>query len=528
MKFRATLLAAAAASLLASTAMANTLRYANQGDLKSLDPYTLNETTTNAHLGHVYEGLTRRGRDLAIQPSLAERWEVSEDGLTWRLHLRKGVKFHNGNDFNADDVVFSANRVRAQGSNFQTRVPTSSEWVKVDDHTVDVKLKSPNPILNAQWDTWYIMDKEWAEQNNTVAPTPASATTPSFSALNANGTGPFRIESHQPGVRTVFKPNDKWWDKAEHNLTEIVFTPIGSDATRVAALLSGEVDVIEPVPLQDIQRVNSSPNAKVMTGPELRTIFLGFDQTRDELLFSNVKGKNPFKDKRVRQAFYQAIDMETIKSRVMRGLATPSPLMIAPELVNFEQDFQRPKFDVEASKKLLADAGYPNGFEVGMDCPNDRYVNDEAICQAVVSMLARAGVKVNLMAQPKAQYFAKVLKPGNYTTSFYLLGWTPGTFDGHNVLFDIQGCRDNPQSSRGESNVGNYCNKEHDALTDKVLVENDKAKREDLMKQAFKIAFDDYGYIPLHQQALAWGVSNKVKLTQRADNSVLLYWARKE
>jgi peptide/nickel transport system substrate-binding protein len=257
--------------------------------------------------------------------------------------------------------------------------------VKVDDHTVDVKLKSPNPILNAQWDTWYIMDKEWAEQNNTVAPTPASATTPSFSALNANGTGPFRIESHQPGVRTVFKPNDKWWDKAEHNLTEIVFTPIGSDATRVAALLSGEVDVIEPVPLQDIQRVNSSPNAKVMTGPELRTIFLGFDQTRDELLFSNVKGKNPFKDKRVRQAFYQAIDMETIKSRVMRGLATPSPLMIAPELVNFEQEFQRPKFDVEASKKLLADAGYPNGFEVGMDCPNDRYVNDEAICQAVVA-----------------------------------------------------------------------------------------------------------------------------------------------
>jgi peptide/nickel transport system substrate-binding protein len=288
------------------------------------------------------------------------------------------------------------------------------------------------------------------------------------------------------------------------------------------------VDVIEPVPLQDIQRVNSSPNAKVMTGPELRTIFLGFDQTRDELLFSNVKGKNPFKDKRVRQAFYQAIDMETIKSRVMRGLATPSPLMIAPELVNFEQEFQRPKFDVEASKKLLADAGYPNGFEVGMDCPNDRYVNDEAICQAVVSMLARAGIKVNLLAQPKAQYFAKILKAGNYNTSFYLLGWTPGTFDGHNVLFDIQGCRDNPQSSRGESNVGNYCNKDHDALTDKVLVENDKAKREDLMKQAFKIAFDDYGYIPLHQQALAWGVSNKVKLTQRADNSVLLYWARKE
>jgi peptide/nickel transport system substrate-binding protein len=523
-----TLLAAAAATLLASTAYANSLRYANQGDIKSLDPYTLNETTANAHLGHVYEGLTKRGKDLAIQPGLAERWETSDDGLTWVFHLRKGVKFHNGNDFNADDVIFSAQRVRAQGSNFQTRVPTTAEFAKIDDHTVQVKLKTPNPIMHYQWDTWYIMDKEWADQNNASAPTPASATTPSHAALNTNGTGPFKIESHQPGVKTVFKKNADWWGTPEHNLEEIVFTPIGSDATRVAALLSGEVDVIEPVPIQDIQRVDGSPNAQVLKGPELRTIFLGFDQIRDELLFSNVKGKNPFKDIKVRQAFYHAIDIDTIKNRVMRGLSNPSALMIAPELVSFEQEFPRPKFDADAAKKLLAEAGYPNGFEVGMDCPNDRYVNDEAICQAVVSMLARAGVKVNLMAQPKAQYFAKVLKPGNYQTSFYLLGWTPGTFDGHNVLNDIQGCRDNPQSSKGESNLGGYCNPKHDELAAKVLTENDKAKRDELMKQAFKIAYDDFSYIPLHQQALAWGVSKKVKLTQRADNSVLLYWARKE
>ena len=261
MTIRSKFLVATVATLMAGAAvpaMAVTLRYANQGDLKSLDPYTLNETTTIAHLGHVYEGLTKRGKDLAIEPGLAERWEISEDGLTWRFFLRKNVKFHNGNPFTADDVIFSATRVRAPGSNFQTRVPSGSEFVKVDDYTVDVKLKSPNPIMNAQWDTWYIMDKEWAEANNAVAPTPAAATTPSFAALNANGTGPFKIESHQPGVKTVFKPNKDWWGKVEHNLDEIVFTPIASDATRVAALLSGEVDVIEPVPLQDIQRVNGS------------------------------------------------------------------------------------------------------------------------------------------------------------------------------------------------------------------------------------------------------------------------------
>ncbi|RDJ22349.1 ABC transporter substrate-binding protein [Bosea caraganae] len=528
MSFRSTCLAAAAVlALMCGAAQAQTLRYANQGELKSLDPYTVNETTTNAHLGHPYEGLTARGKDLKIEPALAEKWEISPDGLKWRLYLRKGVKFQGGEDFTADDVIFSSERVRAPGSNFTTRVPTDSKFVKVDDYTVDVILTSPNPILNAQWDTWYIMSKKWAEANNAVAPTPAAATTPSFASLNANGTGPFKIESHQPGVKTVFKRNENYWKPIESNLKEIIFTPISSDATRVAALLSGEVDVIEPVPVQDIQRVNASGNAQVLTGPELRTIYLGMDQIRDELLESNVKGKNPFKDIRVRQAFYQAIDIETIKSRVMRGLSTPSALMIAPELFS-HAGFTRPKFDVEASKKLLAEAGYPSGFEVGMDCPNDRYVNDGQICQAIVGMLARVGVKINLNAQPKGQYFAKVLKSGGYKTSFFLLGWTPGTFDSHNVLNDIIGCRDNPNSSRGETNLGGYCSKAVDALTDKILVESDTAKRNEMIKEAYKISTDEIGYIPLHQQALAWGVSKKVKLAQRADNSVLFYYATKE
>jgi peptide/nickel transport system substrate-binding protein len=529
MTVRQSLLKAATLSIVAFAAVpasAQSLRYANQGDLKSLDPYTLNETTTIAHHGHVYEGLTARDKDLKIIPGLAERWETPEP-TRWRFYLRKGVKFQGGEDFTADDVVFSANRARAKGSNFQTRVPADAEVVKIDDHTVDFILKTPNPIMNSQWDTWYIMSKKWAEANNATEPTPAAATSPSFASLNANGTGAFMIESHQPGVKTVFKPNPNWWQKAEHNLKEIVFTPIGSDATRVAALLSGEVDLIEPVPVQDIGRVDSSPNAQVLKGPEIRTIFLGFDQVRDELLYSNVKGKNPFKDPRVREAFYRVVDVELIKSRVMRGLSTPSALMVAPEIFKLSKEFTRPKLDVEGAKKLLTEAGYPDGFEVTMDCPNDRYVNDAAICQAVVGMLARVGVKINLLAQPKAQYFAKVLKPGGFQTSFYLLGWTPGTLDSHNVLFDIMGCRDNPATSRGEANLGGYCNKEFDAIADKVLQETDTAKRDQLIKQAFEIGIKDWSYIPLHQQALAWGVSKKVKLTQRGDNQVLLYWATK-
>ena len=524
------LLAAATCSIVAmavSPSFGQSLRYANQGELKSLDPYTLKETTTIAHLAHVYEGLVSRDKDLKIVPALAESFEILEP-TRWRFHLRKGVKFHNGDPFTADDVLFSAQRVRSPGSNFLSNVPADAKFSKLDDYTVDVTLDSPNPILIAQWDGWLIMDKKWCEENNSVAPTPASATTPSYTSLHENGTGPFTIESHQPGVKTVFKANPNWWGKPEHNLKEIVFTPIGSAATRVAALLSGEVDVIEPVPIQDIQRVNASGIATVMTGPELRTIFLGMDQARDELLYSNVKGKNPLKDIRVREAFYKAVDVELIKTRVMRGLSTPSALMIAPQLFSLSKDFVREKPDPDGAKKLLAEAGYPDGFEVTMDCPNDRYVNDASICEAVVGMLARIGVKVNLLAQPKAQYFAKVLKPGGFKTSFYLLGWTPASSDSHNVLHDIMGCRDdNNDVTRGEANLGGYCNKQLDALTDKVLIETDAAKRDQLIKQAYEIAIKDYAYIPLHQQALAWGVSKKVKLTQRADNAVLLYWATK-
>src|SRR5215510_501172 len=372
MPLRQILLATATASIVAFSAMpasSQTIRYANQGELKSLDPYTLKETTTIAHHAHVYEGLVTRDKELKIAPGLAESWETPEP-TRWRFHLRKGVKFHNGDPFTADDVLFSAQRVRSPGSNFLSNVPGDAKFTKVDDYTVDVTTDLPNPILIAQWDGWFIMDKKWCEENNSVQPTPASATTPSYASLHENGTGPFMIESHQPGVKTVFKANPNWWGKPEHNLKEIIFTPIGSAATRVAALLSGEVDVVEPVPIQDISRIDSSPNAQVLKGPELRTIFIGFDQMRDELLYSNIKGKNPFKDAKVREAFFKAIDIELIKTRVMRGLSTPSPLMIAPQLFKLSGDFKRPKFDPDCAKKLLTEAGYPDGFEVTMDCPN--------------------------------------------------------------------------------------------------------------------------------------------------------------
>ncbi|MBL8568943.1 MAG: ABC transporter substrate-binding protein [Phreatobacter sp.] len=522
----------------AATAQApqgQTLRYAFQGNLNTLDPYSLNETTTLSLQGNAYEGLTRRDKDLSIIPGLAERWEILDNGLRWRFHLRRNVKFHGGEDFTAEDVVFSATRVRAANSDLRSRIDANVEVVAVDSHTVDFKLKQPNPILHYEWDTWYMMSKKWAEANGAVQPTSASAATPSFATLNANGTGPFRIAQHQIGVRTVFQRNPNWWGKVEHNLAEVVFTPITSAPTRVAALLSGEVDVIDPVPLQDVQRVNASQNARVMEGPELRTIFLNFDQRRDELVASSVKGKNPFKDVRVRQAFFQAIDIEAIRRQVMRGAATPTALLISPLIYEGSSQFTRTPFDLAAANRLLDEAGYPRQggptgtrFEIMFDCPNDRYVNDAAICQAVTAMLARVGVKINPNFVPRAQYFAKVLATGGFNSSFSLLGWTPGSFDSWNVLQNLVRCRDDAASGgRGAFNFGGYCNQQVDSLTDQILVEADPAKRSALIAQAYRIMTSEFSHIPLHQQALAWGVARNVELVQRADNQFLFHWVNK-
>ena len=521
---------ALALALAAAPAGAKELRFAFQGDADSMDPYTLNETFTLGFLGNIYEGLIRRGPDLAIEPALAERWEIVAPDR-WRFHLRRGVKFHEGEDFSADDVLFSADRVRAKGSDLTTRLAGVKEVVKVDAHTVDFLTETPNPILHVEWGSWSIMSKSWSEKHNAATPEALSGDQEKFTTRHANGTGPFRLVSREAGVRTVAEPNPGWWDSArrEHNLTKVTFTPIASDATRVAALLSGQVDMAYPIPVQDIKHIDRNSGTRMLVGPELRTIFLGMDQFRDELLYSDVKRRNPFKDRRVREAVYRAIDIQAIRRKVMRDLANPSAMMIGPGINGFSTEFKRLSYDPKRARELLREAGYGDGFEIGMDCPNDRYVNDEAICQAAVSMLAKIGIRVKLNAQPKAKYFPKILAP-RVDTSFYLLGWTPGSFDSWNPLYNLHGCPriggDGaiwPEGARnrisnGKFNLGGYCNPKVDALAARVLAETDKGKRDRLIAEAWSMTISDLAYVPLHQQALAWGVRDSVTLAQRPDN----------
>ena len=507
-----------ALSAVGVVASAQTVRIANQGDALSMDPHSLNESLQLSVTGNVYEPLVGRNKDLSLTPMLATSWKQTSPTV-WRFELRKGVQFHDGTPFTADDVVFSLARTQVEGSDMKSYTNDFKEVRKIDSHTVEIETKTPFPILPDVLSLVYIMSKKWCETNQATVPVDRRKGVENTASFKANGTGPFRVRERQPNVRTVFTRNGSYWGKIEGNVTEVVFTPIGNDATRVAALLSGEVDVMEPVPVQDIDRVNSSANTRAVTGPELRTIFLGMDQKRDELLYSNVKGKNPFKDKRVRQAFYQAIDIKGIKKTVMRGASNPSAQLVGPGINGFQPEMKRLPYDVEAAKKLMAEAGYPNGFEVSMNCPNDRYVNDGRICQTVAANLSRINVKINLQAETKGTYFPKVLRRD---TSFYMLGWTPATYDAHNAMNAIMRCVDD--KGAGQFNLGAYCNPKVDELTLKVQAETDKNKRNAYIKEAFDLHAADVGHIPLHQQALAWGVNKKVKLVQLADNFMYFKW----
>ena len=518
MKLRPTLLAAAL-SLACGLAGAVTLRVADVGDVQSMDPHSLNETLQLSFTGNIYEPLVGRGKDMSLVPALATKWTQTAPTV-WRFDLRKGVKFHDGTPFTADDVVFSFKRGQSDGSDMKGYTSPVKEVRKVNDYAVDIETTAPFPILPDTLTSLYMMSKKWCEDNKAEHPVDRRKGVENTASFKANGTGPFRLKERQPSTRTVIVRNFNYWDKTESNVDEVVFTPIGNDATRVAALLSGELDVMEPVPLQDVDRIKAAGNFTVLQGPELRTIFLGMDQKRDELLFSSVKGKNPFKDKRVRQAFYQAIDIEAIKTKVMRGAATPTNEMVGPGVRGFQPDMnKRLPYDVEAAKKLLADAGYPSGFEVGMNCPNDRYVNDAQICQAVTANLARIGVKVNLQAETKNTYFPKILRRD---TSFYLLGWTPSTTDAHDAMYNLMATP--TPKGQGQFNLGSYSNAKFDELTAKVQSETDAAKRNEEIREAFKIHQDDIGHIPLHQQALAWAMKKNVHLVQLPDNRMFFKW----
>ncbi len=518
MKFKISLLTLAAAAALAAApgVHAKTFKWASQGEIATWDIHSQNNALQNGLHANVYESLVYyNSKTFTVEPVLATSWkEISPTQV--RFNLRKEVKFSDGTPFTADDAVFSLNRAMAKTSNFSPYVQGIDKVVKVDSHTIDVILKGPNPVLLRQMTELRMMSKAWAEKNKSVDPKDMKAADENFAHRNAMGTGPYVLTSWQPDQRMVFKRNPNWWGKMEGNVTEIVYTPIKSAATRIAALLSGEVDmVLDPTP-QDLGRLRASADLKVIDGLENRTIFLGMDQFREELPGSNVKGKNPLKDVRVRKALYQAIDVDTISRNIMRGLGKPTGALVAPQVAGWTEGVaKRFPYDVEAAKKLLADAGYPSGFEVDFACPNNRYINDEAICQAVTAMWARVGVKAKLRTMPLVNYFPMIQR---YEASIYMLGWGVPTFD---ALYSLQSLvRTVGQGGDGNYNVGRYSNERMDYLVDRVKVETDAPVRARMLTEALQLSNDTVSHIPLHDQVIPWAMKKNVELVHRADNRV--------
>jgi peptide/nickel transport system substrate-binding protein len=327
--------------------------------------------------------------------------------------------------------------------------------------------------------------------------------------------------SRQPDVKTVYKRNPTWWGKFDGNVQEVVYTPIKSDATRVAALISGEVDfVLDPAP-QDLPRLRSTTGVKVIDGPENRIVFIGMDQLRDELLYSSVKGKNPFKDVRVRRALYQAIDIDTIKTKLMRGQALPSG-GITPSPLGAFNDAELEKrlpYDLEAAKKLMAEAGYAQGFEVTLDCPNNRYINDEEICQTLASMWARLNVKIRVNAMPRSAYFPKLQK---YDTSLFMLGWGGAITDAETTLTPV--LRGRGEAGLGAWNFGGAKDAKLEELAAASSNEADPKKREQLIKAALKRHNELVLNIPLHRQVIPWAVRANVDAVHRPDNWLEWRW----
>jgi peptide/nickel transport system substrate-binding protein len=509
-----------------ASAQERTFRYATTGDILGLDPHMHNHGTTNAVKGMIYGALVHRKYDLTLEPDLAESWENIDD-VTWEFKLREGVTFHDGSPFTADDVLYSYRRITQDGSEMRNFLANVEDIEKVDDHTIRIITKGPDPILLQNLSLFFIVDEEFKEANNAFQVTVGAGTT-NFANLNANGTGPYRLVEWSQDNQLVMVPNEDWWGHADRtdNIDRAIFMPIGNDATRVAAILSGEIDMMYPVPLQDVPRLQSEADIEVMQGPELRTIFLGFDQHRDELMDMPGSGENPFKDQRVRQAFAHALDLSAIQRVVMRGASTPTGLMVAPGIVGFDDELNEPyEFNPDRARELLAEAGYENGFPVTLDCPNDRYVNDEAICSAVIPMLQRIGINATLNAQTLSLHFNKIGAAENYNTSFYMLGWTPGTYDSLNTLMNIMSLEG---EGRGTWNSGRYTNPRVEELVGQIAVTVDQEERNELIREAFQIHKDDVGHLPLHQQALAWAVrTDRVEsIEQRPFNDVDLRYVR--
>lgn len=486
-----------------------TLRISQGSEARSMDPYYALESATFSVLSNIFESLSDISPQMEIVPLLATSWK-NLDPHTWEFKLRENVTFQDGQTFDAEDVRYSIRRaIDWKPSRLRSEIPTVDRVEIVDAHTVHIITSVPDAILPTRLASLFILDKESSEAG-------IAAEGDDWLATHPNGTGPYRLESWIKDSELILAANDGYWG-GKPEVRRLNFVATTNEATRIASFLNGNIDILVNVPVGDVQRVEATPGFTVLRQPSLRLIYLGLDCGRDASPGVPGSPPNPLKDFRVRRAIYAAINEDLIVEKVMNGLAEPAGQLFPEGVVGYDPTIERPPYDPDLARRLLTEAGYPDGFKVRLDSPNDRYVNDEGIASAVAGQLARVDIEVEVQAIPKARFFP-LEQAGD--SSFFLIGWAntngdgTGTFD--HLLHTMA-----PELNLGGSNTSTaYSNAEIDRISEAAASEFDPDKREAMLQEANRIAMEELPHIPLHFQMDIHAVSDRVVWSPRRDTQV--------
>lgn len=509
-----------ALALAPAGASAQTLRIASAFDPQTMDPHALALLYHSRIAYQVYESLVGRDAQFKLEPALALSWQQTTP-TRWRFRLRPEVRFHDGSLMTADDVVFSIGRALGRSSQRAFQLKGVQRVEKVDALTVDFVLETPDAVLPEKLQYISIMSRAWSQQHGATEAQDYNARQETHTVRHANGTGPYKLARYESDLRTVLQRHDGWWGRADArngNVAEVQFLVIKSDATRLAALASGEVDLVLDPPFQDIARLQRDTRLKLTTVAELGQQYFTFDQARPELTDSDVRGRNPFKDLRVRQAVWHALNIELIVDKVLRGQAEPSGLFLSPLVDGVDPaSARRLPYDPARAKALLAEAGYPDGFGVTLDCVNTTWRQN--VCQAAVSMLRQVGIRASLRVTAPNLFFPKLTQA---TGSFVEFGWTasPDAWNSLNGLF-----RSFDKDGLGSFNAGRYSNPALDRVIDGIRVEPDITRRRAMVGEALQMIAADLPYIPLYRRKLNWAMAKKVDVTPWPNDTLELRWA---
>lgn len=497
------------------------LRVASAFDPQTMDPHAIALLYHSRVVFQLYEALVTRDERFKAEPGLAVSWQMMSPTV-WRFRLRPGVTFHDGSPFTADDAVFSLERALAQPSQRAFQLKGVTAVRKLDPLNIEMQLEAPDAVLPEKLQYIGMMSKAWSEKHGVTRAQDFNGKQETHAVRNANGTGPMRLDRYEPDVRTVLRRHAAWWgwaDKRHGNVEQVVFVTVKSDATRLAALASGEVDLVLDPPYQDIARLKADPRVALLQTADIGQQYLTFDQARDELQDSDVKGRNPFKDLRVRKAVYHAINVPLIVDKVLRGQGVPTGAFLSPLVDGSPADLdKRLPFDPARARLLLAEAGYPNGFSITLDCVNVAW--RENVCQAVSAMLTQVGIRTTLRSSPTNQFFPK-LSQG--TASFVEFGWTasPDAWNSLNGLF-----RSFDKSGLGTFNAGRYSNPKLDALIDGIRTEPDLTRRRAMVTTVLRLVGEELPYVPLYRRTVTWAAAKKVQVVQWPNDQIELRWVR--